>query len=138
MMSGMKKTGSGNAAARGGGAARSVEEYLERVTEPARGTIEKVRAAIRAAAPEGTTEGISYGMPMFKYQGVLMWYAAFSGHCSLFPGSMAVMKEFEKELAGYETSKGTIRFPVDKALPAGLVRKLVKAKVKENEARKKR
>lgn len=137
-MTGMKKTASGGKAAGGGGPARSVEEYLENVPEPARGTLEKVRAAIRAAAPEGTTEGISYGMPMFKYQGVLMWYAAFSGHCSLFPGSMAVMREFEEELRRYETSKGTIRFPVDKAPPAGLLKKLVKAKVKENEARKKR
>ena len=64
---------------------RNIDEYLAGVPEPARGTLGKVRAVIRSAAPPETTEGISYGMPAFKYKGPLVAFAAFSDHCSLFP-----------------------------------------------------
>ena len=114
-------------------APQTVDAYLTAVPEPARSTLNKVRAAIRAALPGEATEGISYQIPVFKYKGPLVWFAAFSKHCSLFPGSKAVMKMFEKELKGYPTSKGTIRFPVDKPLPAGLVKKIVRARVAEKE-----
>ncbi len=113
-----------------------MEEYLAGVPEPARTTLNKVRAWIRSAAPEAT-EGISYGMPAFRYKGMLVWFAAFSDHCSLFPGA-SVVKAFQDELRDDSTSKGTIRFPVDKPLPAALVKKMVKARVAENEAGKKR
>jgi uncharacterized protein YdhG (YjbR/CyaY superfamily) len=93
---------------------KSVDEYLARVPEPARGSLNKVRAAIRSVVPSEATEAISYGIPMFKYQGLLVGFAAFSKHCSLFPTSMAVMKTFKKELKAFQTSKGTIRFPLDK------------------------
>jgi uncharacterized protein YdhG (YjbR/CyaY superfamily) len=76
-------------------------------------------------------------MPTFKYKGSLLWFAAFSNHCSLFPGS-SVMEAFKNELKGFHTSKGTIRFPVDKPLPAALVKKLVKARIAQNEHRKQR
>ena len=115
----------------------TVDEYLARVPEPARTTLAKVRATIRSVVPPETTECLSYRIPAFKYKGMLVWYAAFSGHCSLFPGA-AVLKAFKDELANYSVSKGTIRFPVDKPLPALLVRKLVKAKIAENESRKAR
>ncbi len=122
----------------GSSAPKSVDEYLERVSEPARSTLNKVRAVIRAAVPEESTEGISYGIPMFKYKGVLMGLGAFPDHCSLFVTSPAVMVEFKSELKKYSTSKGTIHFPVDKPPPAALVKKLVKARIAENEERKKR
>ena len=77
--------------------------------EPARSILNKVRAAIRTAVPPGTTETISYGIPAFKPNGVLMWYAAFANHCSLFPTG-AVIEAFKNELKGFSTSKGTIQF----------------------------
>ncbi len=114
-----------------------VEEYLARVPEPARSTLIKIRAAIRASVPPEATETISYGMPAFRHNGVLVWYAAFSNHCSLFP-TAAVIDAFEDDLKGFSTSKGTIHFPTDKPLPASLVKKLVKARVEQNESRKRR
>jgi len=115
------------AAAKDSGTA-GVEKYLAAVPEPARSTLQKVRAAIRSAVPKETAEIISYRIPAFKHKQVLMWYAAFSDHCSLFP-TAAVIKAFEKELSGYATSKGTIQFPTDKPLPASLVRKMVKTRL---------
>jgi uncharacterized protein YdhG (YjbR/CyaY superfamily) len=114
---------------------RGVDKYLAAVSEPARSTLQTIRATIRSIVPPETTEGISYGIPMFKYKGSLVWFAAFSKHCSFFPGSLAVIAAFKNELRDCETSKGTIRFPVDKPLPATLVKKLVKARVAENERR---
>lgn len=121
---------------RSGKAPKTVEEYLAIVPEPARTTLTKIRATIRAAAPKEATEGISYGMPMFKYKGMLVGFAAFSKHCSLFPGAGPIA-ELQKELKGFPISKGTIQFPMDKPLSAALVKKLVKARVGENERKKK-
>jgi uncharacterized protein YdhG (YjbR/CyaY superfamily) len=112
---------------------KDVEEYLAGVPEPARTTLEKVRAAIRSAAPREATEALSYRIPTFKYKGALMAFAAFSKHCSLFPMSLAVMKAFQSELKGFDTSKGTIRFPVDKPPSPALVKKMVKARIAEKE-----
>jgi len=117
--------------------ARDVEEYLAGVPEPARGTLNRVRAAIRSAAPEAT-EAISYRIPTFRYKGPLVGFAAFSNHCSLFPMNPAVIEAFRNELKDFDTSKGTIRFPVDKPLPAALVKKLVKARIAEKEHKKQR
>ncbi|MFN0104995.1 MAG: iron chaperone [Bryobacteraceae bacterium] len=116
----------------------AVDAYLDGVPEPARSTLRTLRAMIRAASPAEATEAISYGMPAFKYKGGLVGYAAFAKHCSFFPMSPAVIDAFEDELAKYETSKGTIRFSMEKPLPAALVKKLVKARVAENEATKRR
>lgn len=116
----------------------SVDEYLARVPEPARRTLNKVRTVIRSVVPAEATEAISYGIPMFKYKGLLVGFAAFSKHCSLFPTSIAVMKTFEKELKAFQTSKGTIRFPLDEPPSAVLVKKLVKARLAEKERRKQR
>lgn len=118
--------------------ARSVDDYLAAVPEPARSTLEKVRKAIRSAAPAGATEGISYGMPAFHYNGPLVGYAAFAKHCSFFPMSGTLLGEFEEDLKPYSLSKGTIRFPPGKPLPSTLIGKLVKARVAENEARRMR
>src|SRR5713101_3001231 len=121
---------------------KTVEEYLAGVPEPARSTLNKVRAAIRAVASAETTEVISYGIPAFKietprYKGMLMWYAAFSDHCSLFP-TASVIDTFKKELKDYKISKGTNYFRVDKPLPAALLKKMVKARVAEMEGKKRR
>jgi uncharacterized protein YdhG (YjbR/CyaY superfamily) len=115
---------------------KDIDEYLAGVPEPARGTLNKVRAAIRAAVPPEATEAITYRMPTFKYKGSLVAFAAFKNHCSLFPMSMAVIAAFKDELKGFHTSKGTIHFPLDKPLPAALLKKMVKARVAQNEERK--
>jgi uncharacterized protein YdhG (YjbR/CyaY superfamily) len=117
---------------------KNVDEYLARVPEPARSTLNKIRAIIRSVVPPETTEAISYGMPAFQYKGPLFAYAAFKEHCSLFPMGSRVIVEFREELKGFETSKGTIRFPVDKPPTAALIKKLVKARIKQNEAKEKR
>ena len=109
----------------------TVNAYLARVPEPARSSLKKVRAAVWSAAPPETTEGISYGIPMFKYQGMLFGYAAFKNHCSLFPTSLAVMDTFKNGLKNFDVSKGTIRFPLDKPPSVALIRKLVKARLAE-------
>jgi len=112
-----------------------VEAYLARVPEPARGTLEKIRGMIRAAAPKEATEVISYGMPAFRYKGGLVGYAAFKNHCSFFPMNASLIDGMAEELKGYRTSKGTLQFPVDKPLPAALLKKMVKARVAENEGK---
>jgi uncharacterized protein YdhG (YjbR/CyaY superfamily) len=117
---------------RGKAAPKTVDEYLADVPEPAQSTLKHVRAVIQSVVPAETTEVISYGIPMFKFRGMLVGYAAFKKHCSLFPTGSGVLDRFEKELRGYRTSKGTIQFPSDKPLPDGLVKKIVKARVKEN------
>ena len=110
-----------------------VDEYLAGVPKEARVTLEKLRKTIKAAAPMAS-EVISYQMPMYKHHGMVVGFAAFKDHCSIFPGS-AVMDAYKEELKHYDTSKGTIRFPANKPLPAALVKKLVKARIAENEAR---
>jgi uncharacterized protein YdhG (YjbR/CyaY superfamily) len=110
-----------------------VEAYLTRVPEPARTTLEKMRAMIRAAAPKAATEAISYKIPSFQYKGGLVWYAAFKNHCSFFPMDNSLADEFQEDLKQYKTSKGTIQFPVDQPLPKTLVTRIVKTRVTLNE-----
>ncbi|HEY1678738.1 MAG TPA: DUF1801 domain-containing protein [Candidatus Sulfotelmatobacter sp.] len=117
---------------RKGKPAKTVDQYLAGVPEPAASTLKHMRAVIRSVVPKETTEVISYGIPMFKFNGMLVGYAAFAKHCSLFPTGSGVIKQFAKELQGYSTNKGTIRFPADKPLPDALVKKIVRARVKEN------
>jgi uncharacterized protein YdhG (YjbR/CyaY superfamily) len=105
----MKKVKSGNrsSAPKSNGAPKNVDEYLAGVPEPARSTLNKIRTEIRSAVPPEASECISYGMPAFKHKGVLVWFAAFSDHCSLFP-TASVIEAFKNELKGFSTSKGTI------------------------------
>jgi len=117
---------------RKGKVARTVEEYLAGVPEPARSTLKHIRTVIRSVVPEETTEVISYGIPMFKFNGMLVGYAAFKKHCSLFPTGSGVLDHFAKELEGYRTSKGTIQFPADQPLSDPLIKRIVRARVKEN------
>jgi uncharacterized protein YdhG (YjbR/CyaY superfamily) len=112
---------------------RNIDEYLASVPEPACGTLSKIRATIRSVVPPETTEAISYGMPAFRYKGALVCFAAFSNHCSFFPMSATLIEQFKDDLKNYETAKGTIRFPPDKPLPTALLKKLVKARIAQNE-----
>ena len=116
-------------------AAKDTDSYLESLPAAERCALQKLRAAINSAAPEAV-EAISYQMPAFKYRGRgLVAYAAFKHHCSLFPMSGAVIEAHAADLAVYDTDKGTIRFPASKPLPAALVRKLVRARIAEIDAR---
>jgi uncharacterized protein YdhG (YjbR/CyaY superfamily) len=115
-----------------------VEDYLAALPEDQRAALEKLRETIRAAAPEAT-ETISYQMPTFKLRGrVLVYYAAFKDHCSLFPASEAVMEALGEELKPYFSGKGTLRFTPDKPIPVAIVKKIVKARIEENAARGRR
>ena len=80
--------------------------------------------------PKEATEVISYRMPAFRYRKIVVWYAAFSDHCSLFP-TASVIAKFKTELKAYTIAKGTIQFPSDKPLPAALLKKIVKARLAE-------
>ena len=112
----------------------TVEEYLVDVSADKLIALEKMRKTIRSVVPKAE-EYISYGMPTFKYNGPLVSYAAFKEHCSLFPWNATLIKKFAEELKPFKTSKGTIQFTVDKPLPGSLVKKLIKERMKENEAR---
>jgi uncharacterized protein YdhG (YjbR/CyaY superfamily) len=135
----MKKVKSVNrrTEAKGNRAPKNVDEYLAGVPEPARSTLKQMRAVIRSAVPPEAAETISYRIPAFKHRGVLVWFAAFSDHCSLFP-TASVIEAFKSELKGFSTSKGTIHFPTNKPLPTALIKKLVKARVARNESKKRR
>jgi uncharacterized protein YdhG (YjbR/CyaY superfamily) len=112
-----------------------VDDYLYRVPEPGRSMLKKMRAAIRSVVPRDATETINYRMPAFTRNGVLLWYAAFADHCSLFPAG-AVVETFKNDLKDFKTSKGTIQFPLDKPLPIGLIKRIVRARVAQHEAKK--
>ncbi|MFO7676616.1 MAG: DUF1801 domain-containing protein [bacterium] len=110
-----------------------VDDYLAAVPDEARAALEKLRRDIRSAAP-AAEERIGWRMPMFHHLGPLVAFAAFRSHLSFFVMSPAVIKAHRVELKRYDTAAGTVRFPADKPLPSTLVRKLVRARVRENEA----
>lgn len=111
---------------------KNVDEYLKSFTGQQRETLGKIRSTIKAAAPKAE-EVISYGMPAYRQNGMIAYFAGFKNHCSYFPGSYAVMKQFEEELKSYNVSKGTIQFAINKPLASSLIKKMVQAKIKENE-----
>jgi uncharacterized protein YdhG (YjbR/CyaY superfamily) len=114
---------------------KSIDEYINDFPEEIRIKLEQIRETIKKAAP-GTKEVISYGMPAFKLNSVLVYFAAFKDHISFFPTSNAI-EVFAKELAEYETSKGTIRFPLDKPIPFELIAKITRFRLKEDIENKK-
>jgi uncharacterized protein YdhG (YjbR/CyaY superfamily) len=129
------KSGSRGSVVRPNSAPQNVDEYLAGIPKSARSTLKQMRVAIRSALPSDATETISYKIPAFKRKNILVWFAAFSDHCSLFP-TASIIEEFKDELKGFSTSKGTIHFPTDKPLPTALIKKIVKARVKQDENKK--
>jgi uncharacterized protein YdhG (YjbR/CyaY superfamily) len=115
---------------------KTVAEYINSFPEVQQQTLQKMRSAIKAAAPKAE-ELISYGIIGFRQNGVVAYIGGFKNHCSYFPASYDVIKMFADELSQYKLSKGTIQLPVDKPLPSSLVKKMVQAKLKENEAKQK-
>lgn len=139
-MARVKKAKSSNRrpAAKRSAAPKDIDEYLAGVPERAQSALSKMRMAIRSALPPEATETVSYRIPAFKQKDtVLVWFAAFSDHCSLFP-TAAVIEKFKSELKSFSTSKGTIHFPVNKPLPITLIKRLVKARVAQNERKTRR
>jgi uncharacterized protein YdhG (YjbR/CyaY superfamily) len=115
----------------------TIDEYLVCVSEDKRAALEKLRKAIRAAAPRAE-ECISYQVPAFRLAGrLLVAFGAAANHCAFYPGAYPLQVHRE-ELRAYETGKGTIRFQADKPLPAALVRKLVKTRIEEHESRRRK
>lgn len=110
---------------------QTVEEYLSALPGSVKDTVEGLRKTIRQAAPQAQ-EAVSYNMPAFECNGMLVWYAAFKRHIGFYPKASAIAA-FKRELAGYKTSKGAVQFPIEKPIPADLVRKIVTFRVKENE-----
>ena len=114
--------------------ADTIDGYLATLPEDARAALAGLRQTIKAAAPKAT-EVISYQIPTFKHQGMLVAFAAFEGHCGFYIMSEKVLRAHDAEIKEYELNKASIRFPASKPLPAALVTKLVKARIAENEAR---
>jgi uncharacterized protein YdhG (YjbR/CyaY superfamily) len=111
--------------------AKDINAYLRTVPPRSRAVLRKLRATIKSAAP-AAEEGISYRIPVFKFHGPLVFFAAFENHCSLFVPSKALVASFKSELRDYHTSGATIHFTPDRPLPTSLVRKIVKARIKHN------
>ncbi len=109
----------------------TVDEYFSSVPAEKKAMLEEMRKTIKEAAPPDAEELISYGMPAFRYHGMLVYYAAFNEHIGFYPTSSGV-RNFQKELAAYKTSKGAIQFPLGTRIPKTLVKNIVKFRVREN------
>jgi uncharacterized protein YdhG (YjbR/CyaY superfamily) len=115
---------------------KTIDEYIATFPKNVQRILEELRQAIRDSAPEAE-EAISYQMPTFKLNGNLVHIAAFRNHIGFYPTSSGI-EAFKEELSGYEVSKGTVRFPMNKPIPFDLVMKIVSYRVKENSDRKKK
>ncbi|MEX2116983.1 MAG: DUF1801 domain-containing protein [Bacteroidota bacterium] len=115
----------------------TVDEYLAGVPKEARSALKNLRKSIRAAAPKAT-EVISYQIPTYKQNGMLIAFAAFTNHCSIFPATRKLQAQFKEEFKKFDVSGSTIRFTPDRPLPDTLIKKIVKARLSENEVRMKK
>lgn len=115
--------------------AKNVDEYLHALPEAVRTTLEKIRQAIKAAAPDAE-EVISYRIPTYKFHGPLVHFMAGKNHCSFITVSKSITEIFKEELRPYKISGTTIHFTPEKPLPAALVQKIVRVRIKENEEKK--
>lgn len=109
---------------------KDIDAYIASFPEDVRAILEKVRATIRKAAP-GAEETISYRIPTFTLNGNLVHFAAFKNHIGFYPGPTGI-EAFKEDLSAYEGAKGSVRFPLDKPIPLGLISKIVKFRVKES------
>ena len=113
------------------GKPKTIDEYLAALSDDKRAALEKLRKTIRAAAPKAE-ECISYQIPAYRQNGMLVGFGVTAKHCTFYLMSSSTVEAYQDELKDYDTSQGTIRFQADKPLPAALVRKLVKARISEN------
>ena len=113
--------------------AKDVDEYIAKAPKEVRGKLKELRAIIKSAAPKAE-ERISYGMPYYRYKGRLVYFRLSRAHIGLYVPT-PVIEEHKSELKDYETAKATVRFPLEAKLPLALIKKLVKARVKKNEAK---
>lgn len=109
---------------------KTVDEYMSALPPDQKRILEQVRQVIKTEAPQAE-EVISYNMPAFKWNGMLIWYAAYKNHIGLYPKTKAI-EVFKKELARYKTSKGAIQFPIEQPMPIELIKKIVQFRLKEN------
>jgi len=117
-------------------APKDFEDYARRFPAPVARLLGKMRLTVRKAAPQAA-EKISYGIPAFTQNGMLVWFAGFNKHIGFYPGAGAILV-FKSELSGYKSAKGSVQFPLDKPLPLALVSRMVKFRVKQNLSRKKK
>lgn len=115
---------------------KHIDEYISRYPADVQQLLQKMRLTIHKAAPKAT-ETISYGIPAFRFNGMLVWFAAFKNHIGFYPGTGAI-KTFKEELSPYKAAKGSVQFPLDRSLPLALVSRIVKFRGKQNREKKKR
>ncbi len=115
---------------------KTIDEYIQLFPEEVQAKLESIRETIRKAAPEAE-EAIKYQIPTFTLHGNLVHFAAYNNHIGFYPASSGI-EAFKKELSKYEGSKGTVRFPLNKKIPLGLISRIVKFRVKGNLGRKKK
>ncbi len=111
---------------------KTTDEYVASFPNNVQFALQQIRQAIKESAPQAQ-EVISYSMPAFKQDSILVWFASFKNHIGFFP-KVSAMEAFKEQLSSYQTSKGTIRFPLDKPIPVDLVKDIVKFRVKENQS----
>ena len=107
-----------------------IEKYIGSFPGGTQKILEKLLKTIREAAPDAE-EGISYGIPAFKYHGILVYFAGYKNHIGFYPTASGI-RAFEKELVGFKCSKGTVQFPINRPIPIDLVKKIVKFRVMKN------
>lgn len=114
-------------------AAPDVDTYIAGFPPTTRRLLRQVRSLVKKTAPKAT-EGISYGIVGYKYHGMLIYFAAFARHIGLYPGAKAIV-HFRDRLTKYKTAKGTVQFPLESPLPLGLIRDIVRWRMRENEVK---
>lgn len=116
--------------------AKNIDDYIDRFPKDVQRLLKQLRATVKKTAPQAQ-EKISYAMPAFALNGILVYFAAYQSHIGFYPGAAAILS-FKKDIQKFKSSKGTIQFPLDKPLPLALVVRIVKYRVQQNLQKKKR